>query len=123
MSLPDDFNAWDYGESLVRSLLRGAEGERATWILEIGEADRPAMTATTAEIKITWHFRTPTRIQEGSGARICEDCRFGRRMRAQVAAKRRRERYWSLGPEASCRVAAGDVGQSLVALKVLAVLY
>ena len=43
VTLPDDFGAWDYGESLVRSLL-GTDGKRDSWILEITEADREIAT-------------------------------------------------------------------------------
>jgi hypothetical protein len=44
VSLPDDSNAWDYGESLVRFLLRDIDIQRDTWILEITQADRQITT-------------------------------------------------------------------------------
>ena len=44
VTLPDDGAAWEYGESLARFLLREFNAERATWIMEIMQANREVAT-------------------------------------------------------------------------------
>jgi hypothetical protein len=40
VSLPDDASAWDYGESIVRRLLRRGTRKREAWTMEVTQGNR-----------------------------------------------------------------------------------